>query len=803
MVIIVRVVIAEKPNTARSLSAVVGAVYNPEKKYSEGNGYIVTSQFGHLVTLFDIKDYDPNIDPRDPSNIPFIPQNFEYKAIEGDGYQEQLDLIKALVNRSDVKEVIHFGDNAREGQLLVDLVLDYVGNTKPVYRLAVNEYTNELIKRGLEDLKPIEAYKGLSEAGYARQIMDWLIGIAFTLATTVKYSADGKYLKVGRVVLPTLKMIYDREMEIKNFKPVPFYTINMQAMIGGNKVEFHHVDTEGKVIKYFNKSDMFGVYSSVKNGNISVSSSGEKTSKKTPSMLFSIDSLQGHMTKEFSGYSAKSVLQIVQKLYDKKYLTYPRTECNHIHETDIKECEVVINKLSTSIFKDHVATFNSKSSVFNSAKVTEHSAIRPTRMIPKIDDLSKKEQEVYMEVAKRFYAHHLEKAEYIVKEILVNVENEIFTLKGKSLVNEGWLGLYDAQQNDKTVPMVNNAEDLDNYYFKFEESKTTAPNRYTEDTLLKAMKFCGKNIDHDNVIEYDDDFTQMILDGYSIGTGATRASTIEKLLDCNYTVMSGKTIKITDTGIGLVNKFPINNLLDVNFSGRIEKALMDIQKGLVDKDEFINKIKNLVEQGCGVILQSEDAKLYARQIMGACPTCGNGVYDGEKTYYCSLKECDFRLYKSNKLLEKKGIKLNKSMVGAFLKGQKVQVNGIPSDKYENSTYDAVLSMEHTDEYGWGVNISYDVEYDVLCNCPEDGCNGDVVIKHDRYKCNACRFTKYKKDKFFAKYKKTLTKSMAKKLINDRQAEIKDMVSPRTGGKFTGNILMVKEGEWWNFLFKRD
>ncbi|EPY2274064.1 type IA DNA topoisomerase [Clostridium sporogenes] len=600
-----KLLLAEKPSVARNIGEALGCKTR-KNGYLEGNGYIVTWAFGHLLTLYDCKDYDPKLALWSFENFPYIPKEFKYK-IKNDGKnrnvvdpgaKKQLEIIKELINREEVEEIISATDYDREGELIALLIFNYLKANKPIYRILINEWTPTEIKKGLKDLKKNEEMINLQDAGVSRQLADWVIGINFTSIATMKYTrGKGNLLNIGRVLMPTLKIIYDREMEIKNFKVEEFY--ELEATFKNEKGEYKGKFFYGKKEKFPNKKIMEKLKAEIKDRNGLVTEKTVEIKKENPPSLFNLSNLQGYITSKYKGFTADKVLKVSQSLYEKKYITYPRTESTALEESIKDKAKKVLEVLKNDLpFKEEIV-FNTSKKVFNNAKVESHSAIMPTYIIPK--NLTPDERLVYDAVKNRFISQFMKEAQYQNTEIVTTVLGEnyerLFKTKGKILKAKGWLKLYKEKKKDELLPPIEKDDEVEMKSLKIISKKTKPPAHHTEKTLLKAMETCGKNTKQTE----DNEEESNILYGYSIGTAATRAETINKLKYAGYITPKGKSLLITDKGTKLIETFPIRELLDTDYTGKLEKKLYDMEKGKFKREDFLKEIFNFTVNGVNKI----------------------------------------------------------------------------------------------------------------------------------------------------------------------------------------------------------
>lgn len=583
-----KLILAEKPSVAKTISSFLGATKKFDG-YFEGNDYIVTYAVGHLVSLYDMKDYDEKYSGYwKMENFPFIPK-YKFKFKIDPSKNKQFNIIKSLLNRDDVEYIINATDNDREGELISFLIFLMAKNKKPIKRILVNEWTKEDITRGMNNLKDDTEMRNLQASGYTRLITDWLIGINFTSVATLKYG-NGKLLNIGRVILPTVKLIYDRDMEIKNFTPKTYYEIE-------GTFKSKNGDYKGKYInkkesKIDNIDDVNKIINSINSKEGKIIKKEVKSSKEYSPKLFSLTLLQGYVTSKYSDFTSDKVLKICQSLYEGKgkggYITYPRTDSTYLEESLTSKVSHTLEILKKGLPFENDIKFSKTKRVFDSSKVDSHSAIIPTHIVP--TSLNKDEKIVYDIIKDRFLANFMPPSEFENTEIKTDVDKHIFITKGKVIKKLGYLKIYNKEEKDDILPFVDLDEIVD--VLKIEPvTKQTKPKKsYTEDTLLKAMKNCGKNVDDDT-----------ILSGYSIGTSATRSEVLKKIEQVGYVKKKKKSYYITDLGINLVEIFPIKELFDVDYTGKLEKSLYDIQKGTYDRKIFLADIMNFIIKSVNTI----------------------------------------------------------------------------------------------------------------------------------------------------------------------------------------------------------
>ncbi|CED93235.1 DNA topoisomerase [Romboutsia ilealis] len=720
-----KLILAEKPSVAKTIASFLGAKTRHDG-YFEGNGYIVTYAVGHLVGLYDMKDYDKDkySGSWKLSNFPFIPQDkFKFKV--DSSKKKQFDIVKKLLHRDDIEYVINATDNDREGELISFLIFLLAKNKKPVKRILVNEWTPEDITRGINNLKDDIDMRNLQAAGYTRLITDWLIGINFTSVATLKYG-NGKLLNIGRVILPTVKLVYDRDMEILNFVPKTYYEIegNFKSKNGEYKGKY----IKGKESKFDNIEEVNKVINSINSNEGKIIDKKVTNSKEYAPKLFSLTSLQGYITSKYSNFTSDKVLNVCQSLYEGSgkggYITYPRTDSIYLEESLASKVSQTLDKLKVGLEYENKIKFTKTKRVFDSSKVDSHSAIIPTYIIP--TKLTPDEQIVYNAIKDRFISNFMPPAEYENTEIKTDVDSNIFLTKGKVLKSKGYLEVYKKEEKNDLLPSVNVNDIVEVLEIKPLTKQTTPPKPYTEDTLLKAMKNCGKNVP-------DDDTT--VLSGYSIGTSATRADVLKKISQVGYVGKKGKSYFITDLGKNLVEIFPVKELFDVDYTGKLEKSLSDIQKGQFTRKEYLNNIMTFIFNSVELIKRdtpkniSTENYIYnpktkkfskesattskssksknkdSNESLGKCPICQGDVVEIEKGFICkNYKECKFGIWKNDKFLEYYKKKPNKTMVKSILKNGSAKVKSLTSK--QGNKFDATLtySKKENGYFAWDIEI---------------------------------------------------------------------------------------------------
>lgn len=731
-----KVIIAEKPSVAKNIAEALN-IKTRKDGYFEGEDYLVTWAFGHLLQLYDAKDYDESMNKWELSKFPFIPNSFKYK-VKGDslnrnivdkGAEKQLRIIKGLIDREGVDGIISATDFDREGQVIADELFMYFSEKKPVYRLLLNEWTPDEVKKGMAALKPNEEMQSLQDAGIGRQWADWVIGINLTSVATLKYNfKDVKLLNIGRVLLPTLKIIYDRDKEIEDFvattyhKLVATFKTDKNEEYEGLYYEQKSIEGEEKLEEKFeDKEYLASISKLLRDKSAQIIEKQTEKKKEYPPYLFNLSNLQGYITSKYKGWTSDKVLKVAQSLYEKKHITYPRTASIVLEESLVERTRKVLDTLKKGLPYESEIKFQKTKRIFDNSKVESHSAIVPTYIKP--NGLSTDEAIVYNAVKNRFIMQFMPIAEFEETKITAKVYDEnikgIFISKGKVQRVEGWRKVEKIETKDTILPLVEEHEMVQVVSSKVNTVIKKPPKNHTEKTLLRVMETCGKsmgkeenNEDDDNssldaVEETSDELMKAILSGFSIGTPATRAETIKKLKDIGYITTKGKSLTCTELGRTMVEMFPVRDLFDLEYTGRLEKTLSDIEKGTVKKESFINHIFDFTKKSVEAIKVDDSMATRIKvelppgvESIGNCPVCGNPVIEGEKNFGCSnwKNGCRYTIWKNDKYIESYGKKVSKEMVQLLLKNGKVGFRGLKSKK--GNTFAAYFRYEKNPETGY-------------------------------------------------------------------------------------------------------
>lgn len=579
-----KVCIAEKPSVAREIAEVLGAK-NKMKGYIEGNGYQVTWTFGHLCTLKEPHEYTPEWKRWSLSSLPMIPPRFGIKLIDSPSYVEQFQVIEKLMQNAEM--VINCGDAGQEGELIQRWVIQKAGVTCPVYRLWISSLTEEAIREGFQKLKEQESFNKLYEAGLSRAIGDWLLGMNATRLYTLKYGQNRQVLSIGRVQTPTLALIVNRQNEIANFTPEPYWEL---------KTVYRNTTFSSTKGKFTDKTEGENFLTVVKEEDFEVTDTSEKKGKEYPPRLFDLTSLQVECNKKFA-FSAEDTLKLIQSLYEKKVTTYPRVDTTFLSDDIYPKVPNTLKGMTD--YAELTAPLLGKKlpkskKVFDDTKVTDHHAIIPTGVRP--NNLSENERKVYDLVARRFIAAFYPDCQISTTTVLGKVGKVEFKVTGKQILEPGWRVVFGAEQKDPDAE-PSEEEGILPEFVKGErgphepilgEKWTQAPKPYTEATLLRAMETAGKLVDNDELRD--------ALKENGIGRPSTRAAIIETLFKRNYVRKEKKNLIATPTGMELIGTIQEELLKSAELTGLWEKKLRQIEKGTYEARTFLEELKQLVYQ---------------------------------------------------------------------------------------------------------------------------------------------------------------------------------------------------------------
>ncbi len=674
-------VIAEKPSVAQSYAKNLSA-YKREDGYLEGESCIVSWCLGHLAEYAQPEEYDPKYEKWQFDDLPILPEAWKLKVSKDK--KKQFDVLKGLMNRSDVEYLVNGCDAGREGELIFQRVYVLAGCRKPVKRLWISSMEDAAIQKGFQTMKSEEEYKNLCMAAVCRAQADWLIGMNGTRAYTTRYF---KRLVVGRVQTPTLAMLAERQERIEHFQKEAFYKVAL---------------TDGKltvVSENIANEEAADLLAALCNGSTAVVTQMKKECKKSfPPKLYDLTSLQREANRYF-GYTAKRTLDMLQELYEEKLVTYPRTDSQFVTEDMKDSVEELVEKMPVLLsFVDYGQLGHGIKRVINNAKVSDHHAILPTKEAVEkgIADLPADKKNLMMLICQQLVQATGEEYLYEQTDITVKCQEQDFKARGKIPVQMGFKEVEKAfkqlcvkaepveeKEKETSIP-AGYEEGMRLFPVKAEKTThyTSPPKPFNEDTLLAAMETAGNK-------EFDSETEKK-----GLGTPATRASIIEKLVSSGYAQRKGKQILPSTEGKELVKVMP-EYLKSAVMTAEWENQLLMMEKGQITDTQFMGEITSLVRkilEVCREIPEEERRRFQtAREVIGKCPVCGCDVFEGKQNFYCSNRQCDFALWKENRFLGSMEKNLDKKMARELLDKACTHVKGLYSKK-KDMKFDADLLL---------------------------------------------------------------------------------------------------------------
>ena len=674
-------VIAEKPSVAQSYAKNLSA-YKREDGYLEGESCIVSWCLGHLAEYAQPEEYDPKYEKWQFDDLPILPEVWKLKVSKDK--KKQFEVIKTLMSRSDVEYLVNGCDAGREGELIFQRVYDLAGCRKPVKRLWISSMEDAAIQKGFQTMKSEEEYKNLCMAAVCRAQADWLIGMNGTRAYTTRYF---KRLVVGRVQTPTLAMLAERQERIEHFQKEAFYKVAL---------------TDGKltvVSENIANEEAADLLAALCNGSTAVVTQMKKERKKSfPPKLYDLTSLQREANRYF-GYTAKRTLDMLQELYEEKLVTYPRTDSQFVTEDMKDSVEELVGKMPVLLpFVDYGQLGHGVKRVINNAKVSDHHAILPTKEAVEkgISDLPSDKKNLMMLICQQLVQATGEEYLYEQTDITVKCQEQDFKARGKIPVQMGFKEVEKAfkqlcvkaepvegKEKETSIP-AGYEEGMRLFPVKAEKTThyTSPPKPFNEDTLLAAMETAGNK-------EFDSETEKK-----GLGTPATRASIIEKLVSSGYAQRKGKQILPSTEGKELVKVMP-EYLKSAVMTAEWENQLLMMEKGQITDTQFMGEITSLVRkilEVCREIPEEERRRFQtAREVIGKCPVCGCDVFEGKQNFYCSNRQCDFALWKENRFLGSMEKNLDKKMARELLDKACTHVKGLYSKK-KDMKFDADLLL---------------------------------------------------------------------------------------------------------------
>ena len=676
-----KLIIAEKPSLGRNIASALG-LKKRGNGYIEGEKYIVSWAFGHLFELSDVDDYFGKKMKWKEVELPFTPRKFKFKLKESKGISEQFKILKDLMEREDVEGIINCGDADREGQIIIDRIIKESKVKKEVYRLWLPEQTKETIVAEVENIKPDKDYIRLAFEGYSRTVMDWLFGINLTRYITLK---SGQLMPVGRVLIPVLKFIYDRDTAIDKFVKEKY--IQLESECEKEEVKFKLSKSTKYSIKDEKKADLKCEELNSYQGK--VLSMEDKEIKKQPGKLFSLSKLQSQLSKK-NKIEFKGSLEIIQKLYENGYITYPRTNTEYLAINEKGKVKQLLKALS----KDHDVAFKDSKKIFDDDKVESHSAIIPTMKFPK-NNLNGREKIIYETILNRFISNFVVEKTITAKVIVtIGVGDEKFKLSGESIVQMGFYK-YEPATFENKLPnfIVGDTFEVD---FKKILKETKPPKKVSERELSAHLKNPFRK-DSDT----EEDEYKAILKGIEIGTEATRTGIIENAKRYEYISQKGSNFSLEPLGQKVVETLDKLNI-DLYKTKTVEfsKLLKKVYRGNSTIQETIDLVTEELQKIIGQNI--EIPRVYNdsdREIIGVCPRCGKNIYENSKGFSCvgyrDTPSCKFTLWKEIKY-KTLDIKISKTRAKKLIKGEKISLNKIKGKN--EKIYSAEFILEDTGKY---------------------------------------------------------------------------------------------------------
>lgn len=685
-----KLVVAEKPSVAMALASVLGA-YEKKDGYLEGNGYLVSWCVGHLLELAPPEVYGEQYARWNYGDLPILPETWKYAVPKEK--KKQLSLLCRLMKEKRVESIVCATDAGREGELIFRLVYKYAQCKKPMERLWISSMEDEAIREGFEHLRPGSDYDRLYDAAVCRAEADWLIGINATRLFSVLY---GVTLNVGRVMSPTLALLVQRETEIRDFRSSPFYVPEIECG------EFTAVGA-----RMTGKEDAEKICGECDGKEAFVLEVEKQLKTVQPPRLYDLTTLQRECNRIY-GYTAQQTLDYLQSLYEKKLATYPRTDSQFLTEDMQDTAAVLIVWMRENLsFGGGCPGEPDINRVIDGSKVTDHHAIIPTMEIAGQDlaELPSGEKDVLLLIAMRLLCATAKSHRYEAVTAKISCAGHTFTAKGKSVLREGWKeverlfrnGLKqkaeEKEKEDMALPELLKGQAFESVSARIREGKTSPPKHYTEDSLLAAMETAGAS-------DMPEDAERK-----GLGTPATRAAILEKLVSTGFVERKKKQLIPTEKGRNLIMVLP-EEVKSPLLTAEWEAWLKEVERGELDPEEFMKGIadmsRHLVEthsapkeEFTGLFL---DTKRNRREAVGTCPRCGAPVYENKKGFSCDNRECTFTLWKENRFFSSKKKSITKAVAAALLKEGRVFISGLYSEK-TGRTYDADVVMEDTgDKY---------------------------------------------------------------------------------------------------------
>ncbi len=695
-----KLVIAEKPSVAMSLAAVLGATERKDG-YLEGSGYLVSWCVGHLLELAQPEAYKEQYAKWRYEDLPILPENWKYEVLKDK--KTQLALLCRLMKDKRVDSVVCATDAGREGELIFRLVYEYAGCKKPMERLWISSMEDAAIREGFDHLHPGSDYDKLYDAAVCRAGADWLIGINATRLFSVLY---GVTLNVGRVMSPTLALLVQRESDIESFISKPFYVPEITC--GGFTASGEKMTERSEAEKIRMDCDHNSAF---------VRSVEKQVKTIQPPRLYDLTTLQRECNRIY-GYTAQQTLDYVQSLYEKKLATYPRTDSQYLtKDMQATAASLILWLRDNMTFGKGYAGEPDIDRVTDDSKVTDHHAIIPTVEIARTDlsELPSGERDVLTLLAVRLLCATTQANRFEAVTAMLDCQGYTFTAKGKTILQSGWKEVErihrmsirqseteHRENEDAALPVLKEGQTFETVSASLREGKTSPPKHYTEDTLLSAMETAGAE-------DMPDDAERK-----GLGTPATRAATLEKLVSAGFVQRKKKQLISTEKGRNLIAVLP-DNIKSPILTAEWESMLKQVEHGELSATSFMDQIadmsRTLVKEHTAPEKRFADlfpsSRETAHEAVGVCPRCGAPVYEGKKGFFCDNRECSFALWKDNRFFSSKKKSITKSVAAALLKEGRISMSGLYSEK-TGKTYDAEVILDDTG----GKYVNFKLEFPV-------------------------------------------------------------------------------------------
>lgn len=770
-----KLIITEKPSVARDIAKVL-KVSNKKNGYFENTDTQISWAFGHLIRLSDPDTYAENLSKWNLNDLPIIPEKFKKEVTKEGHAKEQFEIIQTLLQNPNLTEVICATDAGREGELIFRYIYEMANAKAPIKRLWISSQTDSAIKKGFETLKDGKDYIPLFESAKSRSEADWLVGMNATRAYTICFSKGQGVMSVGRVQTPVLKMIVDRYKENQDFKPETFYEIHIEVVHKNGTFKAKWV--EGSKDRLTNSKEAKEKFEHLKkdeNGHIKTVIQKEK--KEQHPLLYDLTEIQKEANRKFK-FSADKTLKLMQALYEQhKVLTYPRTSSRYLSKDIVSQFPQLLENIKSltkyTSFVEEIQKNNWKMAekMIDDKKVTDHHAIIPTDKKANLRDLNPDELNLFELVIQRFLSSFYPVCIKDQTEIISEFSKNTFRSLGIVIRQTGWRSLYgneeDTETEESVLPDVKEKDPVKHKKAKLQEGKTKAPALHTEASLLSYMETAGKNI--------EDEELRQAMKECGLGTPATRASIIERLLQVEYVKREKNKFIPTQKGIFLIDNIKNEALLSAELTGQWEKKLNEMANGKYKRETYMNEIKEFTHDVIDAVSQGNQ-----RETIGICPKCGGNVVSNPKSYSCSNwkeQNCDFVIWK-----QMAGKELGKDIAENLLKNQKTDViEGFKSR--EGKPFNARLILQDH-------KVAFNFDMPALATCPS--CGKDIVETAKAYSCSGWKETGCKVAIWKEMAQRKIKKEEALQLLKDGEIGPLDGFVSKSGSNFSARLKLDNE-----------